>query len=483
MPKPYSPRRMMLRRNLKCHLTLTCNQFSGARVILGLPSNKATPTSTQRRDVSTSSSDVESIDPDRGNRREPPQLSQENVTPFFPTSPAYPPPQVPVSPVLTLGAFWPVHAPQVQSVLDAGAIRFVTSGRCAIALALRQMAVGPGDMVLVPAYHCASMIEPVIDAGATPIFYRINPDTSIDLKDITSKITSTTKVLLAVNYFGFPQNLSMIRTFCNANRLQFLEDCAHCFLGEHDGKPVGSFGDYAIASSMKFYPIYEGGCLISAHHPLKQLKLESGGLGFEAKVAFNALEISFGYGRLQVLKALLWLPMLLKNAAWNMVKARNSATTTTSFAPSSSEGGFGFDPAWINKRSSVYSRVVMKLVSRRRIGALRRKNYLKLLAALGSLPHSRPLFPNLPEGVYPWVFPLWTANSKPVFDSLKNSGVPIVRFGEFLWPGIDSSICQTSVDLSRNVLSFSCHQEITDDELDWIIRSVQDALHAHGERQ
>ena len=43
----------------------------------------------------------------------------------------------------------------------------------AIALALKQMGIGPGDTVLVPSYHCASMIEPVIWAGATPLFYRI----------------------------------------------------------------------------------------------------------------------------------------------------------------------------------------------------------------------------------------------------------------------------------------------------------------------
>jgi perosamine synthetase len=393
-----------------------------------------------------------------------------------PLGPAdYPLARVPVAPVLSTSSFRRLDGRKVSSILDVGATLFLTSGRCAIAMALKQMNIGPGDSVLVPAYHCASMIEPVIWAGATPVFYRINPDTSVNLEDVAAKLDGSTRLLLAANYFGFPQNLSAIRTFCDTHGMQLLEDCAHCFLGEYNGKPVGSFGDYAIASSMKFFPIYEGGCLVSAKHDLKDVELQSGGLGFEAKVAFNALEISFNYKRLGWLKALLSLPMFLKNFLWSRIKASRSESKS-SLAPGSSEGGFGFDPAWINKRSSYFSRLVMDLSSRRRIGALRRQNYMKLSNAVVNLPHCRPLFQSLPEHVYPWVFPLLTDNPKPVFDILKMQGVPIVRFGEYLWPGIDATVCESSVDLSQRVLSFSCHQELRDEEIEWMINKIKDAL-------
>jgi hypothetical protein len=47
------------------------------------------------------------------------------------------------------------------------------------------------------------MVEPLIQAKATPVFYKINSDTSVDLD-------GSTKLLIVVNYFGFPQNLSII---------------------------------------------------------------------------------------------------------------------------------------------------------------------------------------------------------------------------------------------------------------------------------
>ncbi len=391
----------------------------------------------------------------------------------------YPKPKVPVSPVLSWGSLGREAGRRPKSILDAGQSRLVSSGRVAIAMALREMHIGAGDSVLVPSYHCASMIEPVTWSGATPVFYRINPDTSVNLDDIAAKVGPTTRLLLAANYYGFPQQLEQLRAFCDERGLLLLEDCAHCFLGEYRGQPVGSFGDYAIASSMKFFPIYEGGALVSARHSLANVQLHSAGLGFEGKAALSTLEDSFQYGRLGAVKALLRLPLVLKNLLWKRLKARR-AGAPPSLAPGSSDGGFAFDPYWMGMRSSVFSRLMMRLVSHRRMGEKRRRNYLKLEAALTGLPGARPLFPTLPDGVYPWGFPLLTDDPQRVFATLKWAAVPVIRFGEYLWPGVDASVCAVSVDLSRRVLQFPVHQELREDELDWIISMVRHALSPQG---
>ena len=391
----------------------------------------------------------------------------------------YPPPRIPTAPILSFASLNFEGGKRPPSILDAGEARFVTSGRVAIALALRQMKVNAGDTVLVPSYHCASMIEPVIWSGATPVFYRINSDTSVNLDDIAAKVTASTKVLMVTNYFGFPQNLSKIRAFCDARGLLMLEDCAHSFLGQHNGKSVGSYGDYAIASSMKFFPVYEGGCLVSARHSLTDVSLRGAGPGFEAKVVFNTLEDGFEYHRLGLIKVLMWLPMFLKNFLWGQIKARKPANST-SLSPGSSDGGFGFDPNWLDKRSSYFSRVMLKLVSRRRMALLRRRNYQKLFDALSGLPGCRPLFETLPDGVYPWVFPLLTDDPTKIFKILKRAGVPIVRFGEYLWPGVDATVCTASVDLSKRVLQFPCHQELRQSEIEWMIAEIKDTLLSQG---
>ncbi len=114
--------------------------------------------------------------------------------------------------------------------------------------------------------------------------------------------------------------------------------------------------------------------------------------------------------------------------------------------------------------------------SQHRIIERRRHNYLKLLAELGDLPGCRPLFPSLPDGVVPQVFPLVFEAPERAFPLLKQAGVPIIRFGEYLWEGMNASTCPVSAELSRCVFQLPCHQELLPNELDWMARCVREAL-------
>jgi hypothetical protein len=99
-----------------------------------------------------------------------------------------------------------------------------------------------------------------------------------------------------------------------------------------------------------------------------------------------------------------------------------------------------------------------------------------LLTGLTGIPGCRPLFPDLPEGVFPYVFPLITDKPERKFPALKNAGVPVIRFGEFLWEGMEATTCPTSVDLSRRVLQFPCHQELSAAEITWMISEARNVL-------
>ena len=282
---------------------------------------------------------------------------------------------------------------------------------------------------------------------------------------------------MVTNYFGMPQALERVRAFCDLHGLLMLEDCAHCFFGEHAGRPVGSWGDYAIASSMKFFPIYEGGCLVSAHHALRAAPPHSAGLGFEAKAGLNALEASFSWGRLAPLHALLWLPLKVKDALRRRAaKGATGSTASQALAPSSSNSSVEFDPRWLDKRSSWFSRMVLRRASHARIVSLRRAHYLHLQQALAGLPGCRPLFAQLPAQACPWMFPLWVDDPEPLFARLLAGGVPVTRFAQSLWPGVDESVCASSVALSRQVLAFPCHQELRSDELAWLAAAIRAAL-------
>jgi len=382
-------------------------------------------------------------------------------------------PRVPLAPVLSRASFGRARS-SLRGVLDAGDACLVTSGRVALAIALRELGVGQGDSVLLPAWHSQSMVPPVLWRGATPAFYRVGMDTAVDLQDVAARLGPRVKVLVVTHYFGFPQDLERIRAFCDAHGLALVEDCAHCFFGEHGGRPVGAFGDYAIASSMKFFPAYDGGVLVSRRRPLA-LALRSAGPGFEIKALLNTLELGFAYGRLPLLRALLAAPLAAKNLLWRALKTARHGRQPA-LAPASSDSAAGFDPAWVDKRASWTARRLLRRVSSARIVARRRANYATLERSLGQLPGCRPLHPQLPDGACPWLFPLLVDDPEPAFARLQEWGVPVTRFGWPQWPGVDAADCASSAALARRVLAFPLHQELRDDELAWLCERARAAL-------
>ena len=389
---------------------------------------------------------------------------------------------IPPVPVLSLAAFTGGRRAALPSLLDGADVRLVTSGRIAIGLALRALGVGAGDVVLVPAYHSPSMIPPAHWCGAEVAFYRVRPDTAPDLADIETLVAKgRVKAILATHFFGIPHDLALLRALCDRHGIGLVEDCAHCYFGARDGVAVGSVGDYAIGSTMKFFPIYEGGCLVSRRHRL-DVALHGAGAGFEMKAALNTLEAAFAYGRLPVLRALLALPLRAKSALWGMLKSRGrksggtAAAAAPALAPSSSDSSFEFDARWADKRSSWLSRAVLRLVSPARIVARRRRNYVDLQRALDGAPGCRPLCPRLPDGACPWMFPLLVDRPQAVFETLQRAGVPMTRFGATLWPGVDASVCANSADLGRRLIAFPCHQALDDGERAWLHAQVRQAL-------
>jgi dTDP-4-amino-4,6-dideoxygalactose transaminase len=394
-------------------------------------------------------------------------------------------PRVPLVPVLSritlaqavYGRAQTGAANRAPSVLEAGQAALVTSGRIALAIALRELGVQPGDRVLLPAYHSLSMIPPVLWRGAAPLFYRVGGDASVDLDDIRLRLGDGAKVLVVTHYFGFPQDMTAIRAFCDEHGLALIEDCAHCFFGEHAGQPVGSFGDMAIASSMKFFPAYDGGVLVAPG--AARLALRSAGPGFELKALLNVLELGFGYGRLPMLKTLLAPLLAAKDGAWRLIKrlrARGGAAPARALAPASSDSAAEFDVAWIGKRASWFARRLLKQVPGADIVAARRRHYRELERSLGVLPGCRPLHACLPAGVCPWMFPLLVDDPEPVFARLCAWGVPVTRFASTLWAGVDEQTCPTSARLSRQVLAFPIHQELRDDELSWLAGRLREAV-------
>lgn len=382
---------------------------------------------------------------------------------------------VPIKPTLSWRSFGPHRRTPVRSVLDAGNRLEVTSGRIAIAIALQNLGVQPGDEVLVPAYHCGAMVEPIVALGATPVFYRISPATTVDLDHISARLSSATKALIVTHYFGFPQPMQSVLAFATEHKLGLIEDCAHMFFGSVAELAPGAHGDYAIASAMKFFPVYDGGYLISRKHPIDDSKVRSAGVLFDIKSLFASIEYGASHKRLWPVSSILRLAFAAKDRLWTTFKRAYPAVSEQPLGPSSSDGGASFDSRWIDIGMSRPSRLLIKLADTSRIVDARRSNFLLMLRLLEKAPRLTPVFRELPPNVVPHVFPILLDDPRSI-PELRAAGVPLLHFGEQLWPNMDEGICPVSVDYSRRLVQLPCHQDLSAQDITRIADRAVEAL-------
>ena len=114
-----------------------------------------------------------------------------------------------------------------QSKFGARKALMTTSCTSALELATYLLDVKSGDEVIVPSYTFSSTVNPVLLAGARPIFADICDDTlNIDPDEIRKKITSRTRAIYPVHYGGVSCAMDEIMDLAREHDLKVVEDAA-----------------------------------------------------------------------------------------------------------------------------------------------------------------------------------------------------------------------------------------------------------------
>ena len=85
----------------------------------------------------------------------------------------------------------------------------LNSATAGLEIALRWFGVKEGDEVILPAYTYSATANVIIHCGATPVFVDVNPtDFNISVKNVENAITSKTKVIMPVDFAGYPCDMT-----------------------------------------------------------------------------------------------------------------------------------------------------------------------------------------------------------------------------------------------------------------------------------
>lgn len=162
----------------------------------------------------------------------------------------------------------------------------LASATAGMHLALKALAVEPGDEVITPSMTWVSTVNLTVLAGATPVFVDVDRDTlMVSADSIEPCLTDRTRVIVPVHFAGASVDMEPIRRLAAARRIAVVEDAAHALGTEYRKQRIGSRG----TSIFSFHPIKnmttgEGGMLCSDDPELLERigRLKFHGLGVDA---------------------------------------------------------------------------------------------------------------------------------------------------------------------------------------------------------
>jgi perosamine synthetase len=393
------------------------------------------------------------------------------------------PPPIPRLPVFGWQALRGAREAATPCMLELPGLHYTTSGRAAILLALQTLGLGPRDAVLLPSYHCPTMVAPARHLGAQVRFYPIDAQGTPRLDWLAQQDLQGVRVLLAAHFFGLPQPMAPVRAWCSQRGIALIEDCAHALFGRSGGQAIGSWGDVAIASLTKFLPVPEGGCLVvnpgaSQAAGKAPPPLNACGLGSQLRAATDILELGAAHRRLGGLNGLVRGAL----AAMRSLRARTTPDDVTGQPDGGNPNALPpggtlsaaeqqIDSTLAHRRLSVASRWLGNAVPRARIVERRRAHYAWLAQRLAGHQGLRPLLPDLPPDCAPYVFPLWVDTPDPGYAELRQLRMPVFRWDR-LWPGVPALPGDHGPRWSHHVLQLACHQDLQADDMERFARAL-----------
>lgn len=156
----------------------------------------------------------------------------------------------------------------------------LNSATAGLEIVLRWFGVTKGDEVILPSYTYSATANVVIHCGATPVFVDVQDDFNIDPLKVREAITSNTKVIMPVDFGGWPcdyqtlnalvRELTIQKKFIAATkeqsdlgRILILSDAAHSLGATYQRKKSGALTDISVFSfhAVKNLTTGEGGAI------------------------------------------------------------------------------------------------------------------------------------------------------------------------------------------------------------------------------
>ncbi len=304
----------------------------------------------------------------------------------------------------------------------------VNTGTDALYL-LAQALFAPGDEVITVAHTFVATVGSIVQRGATPVLVDIAEDYNIDVSKIEAAITPKTRGIIPVHLNGHACDMDAVTRIAEKHGLVVIEDAAQALGAKFKGKRCASFGNAGIFS---FYPAKmlgtagDGGMVCTSDEKLAR--------------TIRALRDNGRVDSVDVIECYGWCSRLdnLHAAILNMK--------------------FNYFDRWVDRR-----REIARLYDRGLSG----------IEGLKIHPPSGPDYFDVYQN-----YVVRTPKRDELCKFLKSSGIEVL----ISWPrplhkqpalGLSRFSLPVTERISSEVLSLPMYAELTDDEVNFVIKTVK----------
>lgn len=136
--------------------------------------------------------------------------------------------------------------------LETSETIYFTKARTALKYGLQTLGLSGNHSILIPDFICDSVVSSILESSLQFTVYETAENLSPIWTSVERNMSSNTKALLMVHYFGQPQDINTFHKFAKKHSLFLIEDNAHGHSGTFENKILGTYGDIGISSPRKF---------------------------------------------------------------------------------------------------------------------------------------------------------------------------------------------------------------------------------------
>jgi len=136
--------------------------------------------------------------------------------------------------------------------------------------------LGRGDEVVVPAVSWSTTFFPLSQYGLKLKFVDVDRQTlNMDLEALAAAISDRTRLIVAVNLLGNPNDFAAIRALIAGRNILLMEDNCEALGAEYEGRKAGTFGIVGTHSTFFSHHIstMEGGVIVTDDEELHHIML------------------------------------------------------------------------------------------------------------------------------------------------------------------------------------------------------------------